>query len=133
MKTYVVNVPDVGPYVIMVRPDGSIGDENSASENVRPLFPGTEVIGDRFAESRKWEEGDQEDDESEEVDEEDERILQIKKLMDEQRKKIEKERKRQLKEEQENIKKEIEKNISKDVKRRLEFVPYKNLLFFENK
>lgn len=43
LKTYVINVPNVGPYVVMVRPDpeeGAKGDEGATMS--RPLFPGTE-------------------------------------------------------------------------------------------
>lgn len=42
MKTYVINVPSVGPYVVMVRPEESNLDEKNAELDQRPVFPGTE-------------------------------------------------------------------------------------------
>lgn len=48
MKTYVINVPDVGPYVVMVRPGAEEAEtqEGAQSEDEtrqsRPVFPGTE-------------------------------------------------------------------------------------------
>lgn len=46
MKTYVINVPNVGPYVVMVRPDqkDGIADAESTSGGVRPVFPGSESV-----------------------------------------------------------------------------------------
>lgn len=44
MKTYVINIPNVGPYVVMVRPTeeelGNDGDGDTVDS--RPVFPGTE-------------------------------------------------------------------------------------------
>lgn len=42
-----MNIPNVGPFVVMVRPDRTDGEENSAREappkaSERPVFPGTE-------------------------------------------------------------------------------------------
>lgn len=42
MKTYVINVPSVGPYVVMVRPEESNLDEKNSELDQRPVFPGTE-------------------------------------------------------------------------------------------
>lgn len=43
MKSYVINVPNVGPYVVMVRPEQSENrrGEGRASDS-RRVFPGTE-------------------------------------------------------------------------------------------
>lgn len=42
MKTYVINVPSVGPYVVMVRPEESNLDEKNSELDQRPVLPGTE-------------------------------------------------------------------------------------------
>lgn len=43
MKTYVINVPNVGPYVVMVRPDESEADKDDEGDATRAVFPGTEA------------------------------------------------------------------------------------------
>lgn len=42
LKTYVINVPNVGPYIVMVRPDQT-KDEKHVDVSRRQVIPGTEV------------------------------------------------------------------------------------------
>lgn len=43
MKTYVINIPDVGPYVVMVKPNkDEEAKEEEEGDVSRPAYPGTE-------------------------------------------------------------------------------------------
>lgn len=45
MKTYVINIPDVGPYVVMVKPnkdEEAKEEEEEEGDGSRPVYPGTE-------------------------------------------------------------------------------------------